>query len=350
MVRSRMASFSSSRDLMAFLLLYFCLKAFSADSNGSFSFKNFGKDSNFTSQLVLYGDAKVDNGSSSVQISGSGVTGGGRIVLKNPINLVDVGLRKKVSFSIYFVFSMPREHGNGLAFYMVPSGFILNPFDERKHQFLAIEFDTFKDEKYGDVNGNHVGVDIDSMVSVKVSNVSSFHLELNSGEKLQSWIDYDASSERFEVRLSKLGADRPVEPLLFYSMNLSKMWEGIDVSVGLSSLNGNSSQTCNIYSLRFELRTVPHWMHSEPVDPNKFMHKGEDVRASRRNDCALKILTALILGSGFGALGAFFVLSVWTILGKRRPVVPEEYDVQPEESEYKNFSVCADKAAEDGIK
>lgn len=334
---------------MAFLLLCFCFKA-SADSNGSFSFKNFGKESNFTSQLVMNGDAKVDNGSSSVQISGSGVTGAGRIVLKNPINLVDVGLRKKVSFSMHFVFAMSRKNGDGLAFYMVPSGFLLSPFDVRKHHFLAIEFDTFMDEKYDDVNDNHVGVDVDSLVSVKVSNVSSIHLELNSGEKLQAWIDYEASSERFEVRLSKLGADRPVEPLLFYSIDLSKMWEGMDVSVGLTSLEGNSSQTCSIYSLRFESRTLPHWMHSEPVDPNKFMHKGEEVRASRRNDCALKILTALILGTGFGALGAFFVLSVWTILGKRRPVVPEEYDVQPEESEYKKLSVSVDKAVEDGIK
>ncbi|XP_075486325.1 lectin-like protein At1g53070 [Primulina tabacum] len=345
-----MASFSSSRDLMAFLLLCFFLKAWSADSSGSFYFKNFGKDSNFTSQLVLYDDAKVDNDSSSVQISGSGVIPAGRIVLKNPINLVDVGLMKKVSFSMHFVFSMSRENGDGLAFYMVPSGFLLNPFDQRKLQFLAIEFDTFKDEKYGDVNGNHVGVDVDSLVSVKVSNVSSIHLELTSGEKLQAWIDYEASSERFEIRLSKLGSDRPVEPLLFYSIDLSTMWEGMDVSVGLSSLKGNSSQTCSIYSLRFESRTVPHWMHSEPVDPNKFMHKGDEVRASRRNDCALRILTALILGTGFGALGAFFVLSVWTILGKRRPVVPEEYHVQPEESEYKKLSVSANKTVEDGIK
>ncbi|KZV18534.1 L-type lectin-domain containing receptor kinase VIII.2 [Dorcoceras hygrometricum] len=345
-----MASISPSRDLMAFLLLYFCLQAWAADSNGSFSFKNFGEDSNFTSQLVLYGVAKVDTGSSSIQLSGSGVTGAGRIALKNPIDLGDTGLRKKVSFSMYYVFSLPGKNGGGLAFYMVPGGYLLNPFDERKHQFLAIEFDAFKDDKYGDVNDNHVGVDVDSLVSVKVSNVSSIHLELNSGEKLQAWIDYEASSERFEVRLSNLGADRPVEPLLIYSMDLSKMWEGMDVSVGVSSLSGNSSHSCNIYSLRFELRTVPQWMHSEPLDPNEFMHKGEEVRDSRRNHCALKILTALILGTGFGALGAFFILSVWTVLGKRRPVVPEEYDVQPDESEYKKFSVSADKAGEDGIK
>ncbi|KZV18858.1 L-type lectin-domain containing receptor kinase S.4-like [Dorcoceras hygrometricum] len=69
---------------------------------------------------------------------------------------------------------------------------------------------------------------------VKVSNfIDSFGAE--QWGKLQAWIDYEASFERFEVRLSNLAADRPVEPLLVYSMDLSKMWEGMDVSVGLSS-------------------------------------------------------------------------------------------------------------------
>ncbi|KAI3473173.1 hypothetical protein Pfo_029888 [Paulownia fortunei] len=353
-----MAKFSSSRYLLAFFLLNLYLKVMDADPNLTFSFKNFGKDSNFESQLALYGDAKVANDNMSVQIAGSGVSSAGRFICKKPINLVEGNSRNMVSFSNYFVFSMSRENGEGLAFVMLPFGFPLNVFDggsmgmlgERKMKFLAVEFDTFMDEKYGDVNGNHVGLDLESPVSVKVSNVSSINLVLNSGEKLQAWIDYEASSKRFEVRLSKFGDNRPLDPLLSYPIDLSKMWKEEDVTVGLSSSSGNSSQKSNVYSWSFKSRTMPQWMHSEPMDPEDFVEKGEELKVPKRSDCALRILAALIFGTGCGALGAFFVLFVWTILGNRRPVVPEEFAMQPKELEYKKFNVSVDKTIEDGMK
>ncbi|KAI3447744.1 hypothetical protein Pfo_004409 [Paulownia fortunei] len=349
---------SSSRCLLACFLLNLYLQGMAGDPNLAFFFKNFGKDSNFESQLALYGDAVVANDSMSVQIAGSGVSRAGRIIYKKPINLIEVNSGNMASFSNYFVFSMSRENGDGLAFIMLPFGFPLNVFDggsmgmlgERKMNFLAVEFDTFRDEKYGDVNGNHVGVDVDSLVSVKVSNVSSINLKLNSGEKLQAWIDYEASSKRFEVRLNKLGDNRPVDPLLSYPIDLSIMWKDKAVTVGLSSSSGNSSQKCNVYSWSFRPRTVPHWMHSKPMDPEDFVGKGEELKVPKRSDCALRIVAALIFGTGCGALGAFFVLFVWTIFGNRRPVVPEEFAEQPKEFEYNKFNVCVGKTIEDGKK
>ncbi|KAL3826076.1 hypothetical protein ACJIZ3_022105 [Penstemon smallii] len=342
-----MAALSSSRYLLAFFILSLYLKFIATEANLAFSFKNFGKDSNFESQLALYGDTKVANDSMSVQVTG-------RIISKKPINLIEGNLRKyMVSFSNYFVFSISREIGDGFAFVMLPVGFPLNEFDggsmgmlgKEKMKFLAIEFDTFKDEKYGDVNGNHIGVDIESFVSVKVSNVSSINLVLNSGEKLQAWIDYEASSKRFEVRLSKLGENRPVAPLLSYSIDLSKMWKRENVTVGFSS------SSTKLYSWSFRSRTVPHWMHSEPLDPENTMKTKEEFKVTKRSDCALRILAALVLGTGCGALGAVFVLFVWTIFGNRRPVVPEEFAVpQKKIEEYKKFNVVIDETIKDGEK
>lgn len=40
-----------------------------------------------------------------------------------------------------------------------------------------------------------------SLDSVIVSNVSSIDLVLSSGKKLHSWVDYDSSSKRLDVRL-----------------------------------------------------------------------------------------------------------------------------------------------------
>ncbi|GER55841.1 concanavalin A-like lectin family protein [Striga asiatica] len=350
-----MGAFLSLRYLLASLLLNVCLKAVNADPNLAFSFEGFGKDSNFGSQIALFGDAKVVLGNMSVEIAGSRSFSGGGLICKKPINLLSS--RDMVSFSNYFVFSMSGKNGDGLAFFMLPSDFPHNSSDlgsmgilgEKKSKFLAVEFDTFMDEKYGDVNGNHVGLDIGSPVSVKVSNVSSVNLVLNSGEKLQSWIDYEASGKRIEVRLSRLGQIKPIAPLLTYPIDLSKMWRGKNVTVGLSSSSGNSSQYSIIYSWSFNSRIMPHWMHSEPLDPEGSSKKGESLKISKRSDkCALKILAALFFGSGCGAIGAFLVLYLWAVFGNRRPVVPEEFAVQTKESGYDKIDVLSsDKTIED---
>ncbi|XP_075515939.1 L-type lectin-domain containing receptor kinase S.6-like [Primulina tabacum] len=203
----------------------------------------------------------------------------------------------------------------------------------KKMKFLAVEFDTFKDEKYGDLNNDHVGIDVDSFASVKVSNVSAIELELN------------------KVRLGRiLGGKKPVDPLLSHHIDLSRMWKNEDVLLGLSSSSGNSSQKCNIYSWSFVSRTMPHWMHSEPMNPETFTEKGEeDMKVHKtRSDCAMKILAALIFGGGCGALGAVVVLFVFAIFGNRRPVTPEDLAVQPKKLEHKKLGSAIHKAIQDG--
>ncbi|CAL5420238.1 unnamed protein product [Camellia sinensis] len=358
--RSRMASISTSRYFAALSLLILFFKTVSSDSNSTFDFKNFAENSKFELQLALYGDAKVVNGGSFVQITGSSSSSlsAGRVFYRKPIKLVDGNPREIVSFSTYFSFSISPESGDGLAFDMVPIGFPLNAFDngsfglldDQKFRTLLVEFDTLMDNKYGDLNANHVGIDIDGLVSLKVSNVSSMNLVLNSGEKLQSWIDYEAGSKQLEVRLSKLGEFRPVVPLISFPIDLSLMWKEQAVFVGLSSSNVNSSQTCNVYSWSFRLRQVPHWMHSQPLDPMAFNNKTRTLTVCKRRDCLSKILAALIFVIACGALGAFVVLFVWTLLANRRPVVPEECTAQPVGFEYEKFKVVADKAIEDGKK
>lgn len=84
------------------------------------------------------------------------------------------------------------------------------------------------------------------------------------------------------------------------------------------------------------------------MNPEGIVARKEDVEAHKRSHCALRILVALIFGSGCGALGAFFVLFLWTMFGNRRPIVPEEFAMQPKEFEYKKFDVSVDKSIEDG--
>ncbi|KAF7142377.1 hypothetical protein RHSIM_Rhsim05G0202700 [Rhododendron simsii] len=352
-----MATLSPLRYILALSVLVLLFKTISGFSNSTFSFKNFGNGSNYESKLALYGDAKVVNGGSSVQITGFSSLRAGRIFYKKPIRLVGGNPMKFMSVSTRFTFSISPGNGDGLAFVVVPVGFPLAVFDGGsfgllsgyKNRTFSVEFETLMDVKNGDLNGTHVGVDDSGLLSVKVGNVSSPDLVLNSGKKLQAWVDYEAGSKRLEVRLSEFGKMRPVDPLLSYPIDLSQMWKEREVFIGLSSSNGNSTQSCNLYSWSFKLRHVPQWMHSEPLDPKGLSNKPEYLSVPKKSDCFWRIIAALIFGTGCGALGVFFALFLCTIFGKRPPVVPEEY---PPPSlgfvEYEKFKVVLDKAVDDG--
>ncbi|GAB4833921.1 hypothetical protein Ancab_032168 [Ancistrocladus abbreviatus] len=359
-----MASSSISWYTFTFSFLVLFFATLSADQPPSFGFQTFSKDSNFESQLALYGDAKVDSGGSFVQITGSRSMSTGRLMYKRPIKLVEGDPRKQMSFGTYFSFSLSAQVGVGLAFVMLPNGFASNGYDgssfglsyglgQGKIRGFAVEFDTKIDAKYGDPNGNHVGIDVGSLVSVKVTNVSKTKLVLNSGEKLQCWIDYEPSSKRVEVRLSKLGAERPIVPLVSCPIDLLEIFKDEELFFGLSASNANSTQICNVYSWSFKLRRFPYWMHSQPLDPDLLSKDAKPVIMQRRSDCTLRVLTALIFGTGCGALGAFLVLLVWTMLANRQPVMPEEFVVHPVKCDYDYDKVkvlVMDEAMKDGGK
>ncbi|KAJ4704535.1 L-type lectin-domain containing receptor kinase VIII.2-like [Melia azedarach] len=363
-----MAIFFTSSYFAALALLVFHFKiltaepssSFSAEQSSSFSFKSFGKDPTFESNIALYGDSKVVNGGYSVQLTNSVRSSSGRVMYKKPIKLVGGNPRNLASFSTNFSFSISKESGDGLAFVMAPNGFNFRMAgnssfglsigsDKSKFRVVAVEFDTLRDVDYGDLNENHVGIDVGSLVSVKVTNVSSENILLNSNKKLNSWIDYEASSKRLEVRLSQSHTTKPVDPLLSYPIDLSKMWNDEEVFVGLSSSNGNSTQTCYLYSWSFKLRHIPHWMHSQPLDPQTFAKNSKTPQPlPKRSDCLLRVLAALISGAACGALGATVVLYLWTIFTNRRPVVPEEFVVHPVDFDYNKVKIVLDKAVKDG--
>lgn len=324
---------SSSSSFFRYLLPYFLLNLYlqskAATTNLAFSFKNFGKDSNFESQLALYGDVMIAKDNMSLHIAGSGSSSprAGRIIYKKPINLVEINSGNLLSFTNYFVFNISGEKGGGLAFLMLPSGSPVDVLDggsmgvfrERKVKFLSVDFGSVRDGRYGGVNENHVGITVG--------------LGLNSGEMLEAWIDYEASGKILEVRLSKLGNIRPVHPLLSYPIDLWMTWKlGEAIAVGLSS-----SHMTDLYSWSFRSRTAPQWMHSEPVDPEELMEKREDVKVAKSDRCSLTTLAALFIGVGCAALWGFLMVFVWTMFGRRRPVVPEE----SEEFEPEKIDACA---------
>lgn len=320
--------------LSALALVVVSLGALADDPGPSFSFRGFAKDAYFESNVALYGDAKVVSaGGSSVQLTGAGGPSAGAVAYRRPIKIVQGNPENLVSFSTHFAFSLSGGGGDGFAFALSPSGFNADGFGDMDSPFglplgkngtsngtVAVEFDSVK---------NAVAIDAGGLGPVKAKNLSSLDLVLNSGSKLHSWIDYEAGSRRLEVRVSRSSESRPSDPTLARFVDLWTMWKEGDVFLGLSSSNGNSSQACFIHSWSFKLRHVPRSMHSEPVDPQAIRQNAKNLGGHEKNDCFLKVLAAMVFGTGSGALGAFVVLYLWTIFGNRRPVAPEEFVVEP---------------------
>jgi hypothetical protein len=334
-----MATFFTSNHFTAFTILILFLKIQSFDPVSSFNFTDFGKDPNFKSIVGLYHNAKVANGSSEALLSGFEDSAKWAVRYKKPIRIVDVDGEPKLSesFSTYFEFSMSLGDGNGLAFVMAPKG-----FDESK--VVAVEF----------IASNKSSASFSMIVKVGITpvekiNVSSFNMVIRNGGKLYAWIDYEASGRRLEVRLSRYGHSKPVDPLLSKYVDMTNNWKTEEMFVGFDSLKGKTSQACFLYSWSFNLRRYPRWLHGVALDPNFSSDKNthSPLAGKPRSDCVLKVLAAMIFGAGCGALAAFTVLYLWTIFGNRRPVVPEECVMQPVDFEYKKVNIVVDNPLKD---
>ncbi|KAK7286863.1 hypothetical protein RJT34_22182 [Clitoria ternatea] len=352
-----MAPFTPSHYSKALTFTFFFLKTFAFDPIPLFSFADFEKDLKFQSNVALYGNAKLVNGGSEIHFSGYGDNSSiGRVLYKKPIKLFEGKPKQLVSFSTYFAFSISLDSGGGLAFDMIPKGvkgdvFLQSysrfPFElnSRKLEAIGVEFSASKGGRNVDL-----AVNLGNSVVATISNISYINFGLKSGEKLHAWIDYEGSSRSLEVRLSQYGNSKPSDPLLCHSIDLSNMLKENGMFVGFSSVKGNGSQSqaCFLYSWSFVLRHFPHSLHSEPLDPKVFVKNTETPLVKHRSDCLLRVLAAMIFGTGCGALTAFIVLYLWTIFGNKHGVVPEESVMQPIDVEYRKVKIVVDKTIEDG--
>jgi hypothetical protein len=87
---------------------------------------------------------------------------------------------------------------------------------------LAIELDTVQNPDVGDIDNNHVGIDVNSLQSVEAATAKYFSnkegknisLELMSGNLMHLWIDYDEAEKLLNVTLAPTTIPKPNRPLL----------------------------------------------------------------------------------------------------------------------------------------
>ncbi|KAG1355343.1 L-type lectin-domain containing receptor kinase IV.2 [Cocos nucifera] len=179
-----------------------------------------------------------------------------------PVSFRNSTSGKALSFSTSFIFAIvpryPDLFGHGLAFvlahsvdlsYALPSQYmgLFNANNSNSsNQIVAIEFDTNMNPEFGDIDNNHVGIDVSSPRSVNSSHAAYFtndngagfkNLSLVSGKPIQAWIEYSHMDGLLNVTLAPIDIPKPVVPCLSSNVNLSSlisdyMYVGFSSSVG----------------------------------------------------------------------------------------------------------------------
>ncbi|XP_058099355.1 L-type lectin-domain containing receptor kinase SIT2-like [Magnolia sinica] len=166
---------------------------------------------------------------------------------------------KNQSFSTNFVFAIVPKYRNvssfGAAFVISPSKEfpvgqvgqymgIFNPTNNGNlsNHIAAIELDTVLNPEFGDINGNHVGVDINGLDSITSAPAAYFsnmsgrfkNLSLISGEPMHVWVEYNGVQNQLNVTLSPIDLPKPDLPLLSSMVDLSSIMLD-DMYIGFSS-------------------------------------------------------------------------------------------------------------------
>lgn len=186
----------------------------------------------------------------------------GHAFYSSPFQLRNSSTGQAFSFSASFALvTVPvffKLGGHGLAFTIatskdlkaLPSQYLglLNSSDigNFSNHLLAVEFDTVQDFEFGDKNDNHVGIDINSLVS-NASETAGYYtddsglkkqdLNISGGTPIMAWVDYDSAANLLSVTLSPFST-KPRKPLLSFPVDLSPilkdyMYVGFSASTGL---------------------------------------------------------------------------------------------------------------------
>uniref|UniRef100_M0ZNG2 non-specific serine/threonine protein kinase n=1 Tax=Solanum tuberosum TaxID=4113 RepID=M0ZNG2_SOLTU len=222
------------------------------------------------SSLKLLGDAHLGNNTikltRDLAVPNSGA---GKVLYSKPVKFRQPGLDFPASFSTFFSFSVsnlnPSSIGGGLAFVITPddesvgdSGGYLGILDAEGGQNgnFGVEFDTLMDVEFKDINGNHVGLDLNSMISTQVGDLDSIGVDLKSGDLVNSWIDYFGSTKKLNLYVSYSNL-KPKEPFLSVTIDISEYVNDF-MFVGFSGSTQGST----------EIHSIEYWSFTSSFDTN----------------------------------------------------------------------------------
>jgi hypothetical protein len=222
--------------------------------------------------LSLDGSASILR-SGALQLTNDSNNLMGHAFFDSPVQAVRDGV--VVSFSTAFVFdivTIDRTGGHGLAFVMAASKALpganfeqflgllgKNNLGNASNHVFAVEFDTVQAAGLlNDINSNHVGVDLNSVVS-NVSKPAAYFTDdgknvpvtLESAQEIQAWVDYDSRTKVLNVTIAPVSVtSRPRRPLISHVIDLLPIFKQ-DMYVGFSAATGKLASSHYILAWSF---------------------------------------------------------------------------------------------------
>ncbi|KAM7276818.1 hypothetical protein ACFE04_018684 [Oxalis oulophora] len=220
----------------------------------NFIFNSFNATGNATN-FILVNDARVD--SSVVRLTNdSNQFSFGRVFY--PTRLSTKRRNTLSSFSTSFVFSVlpdiDSSPGFGLAFVLSnwtsPPGALASQYfglftNATKlviAPLLAVEFDTGQNPEFNDPDGNHIGIDLNSIQSVKTQPAGYYNasgdfvsVSMRNGQNVHAWIEFDGVNFEINVTVVPVGVSKPVMPSLSYRDPLIANYVSNEMFVGFSA-------------------------------------------------------------------------------------------------------------------
>ncbi|CAN4118211.1 unnamed protein product [Withania somnifera] len=311
-----------------------------------FSFTRFNQPNN---NITLSGVAEIGK-NGFIQLTNDTSRLMGHAFHSSPFHFKNSSNATAFSFSTCFALAIvpeyPKLGGHGLAFTISPSKDfstalpsqylgLLNASDigNSSNHIFAVEFDTVRDFEFGDINDNHVGVNINSLESnqsAAAAYSSDDHsvkqdLNLKSGKVILVWVEYDSVTKLVNVTLSPTSS-KPKIRLLSYHLDLSSILKR-NMYVGFSASTGLLASSHYILGWSFKLNGQAKFLDldSLPSLPGpKKKHTG--------------LIIAISIAASVFALGSILVAVYLTWRIKNADVIePWELEIGPHRYSYQEL-------------
>ncbi|KAF5476732.1 hypothetical protein F2P56_003440 [Juglans regia] len=239
--------------LIVFLLSLISPPTFAVD----FLFNSFNGIVNSTN-LTLINDALLD--SSVVRLTNdSNQYSYGRAFYPTKLSMRPTANSSTIaSFSTSFVFSiLPKISTSpqfGLAFVLSNStsppgaiasqyfGLFTNATVPTVAPLLAVEFDTGRNPEFNDPNDNHIGIDLNNIISTKTQPAGYYNstggfvpVRMQTGQNIRAWIDFNGTDFEINVTIAPIGMSRPSKPTLTFKDPVIANYVSAEMYVGFSA-------------------------------------------------------------------------------------------------------------------
>uniref|UniRef100_A0A2C9V636 non-specific serine/threonine protein kinase n=1 Tax=Manihot esculenta TaxID=3983 RepID=A0A2C9V636_MANES len=292
-------------------------------SSLSFNFPSFDSSNH---DINYEGDASLLD--SVIQLTPNQLSQTGHATYVEPMHLWDNASGSLADFTASFSFSIDSQnnasHADGLAFFIVPPQYRMP--DEKQgsgiglasgnltlnstaNPFVAVEFDTYYNP-WDDMDDDHVGIDINSLKSLKSV---KWYSSVMDGRVMDSRISYNSSSMNLCVYFTGISENIKVDQNLCYEVDLRGYlpeW----VLLGFSGATGANSEFHRIHSWSFDSSFQPHKNSTTtpsppPPDMPVPISTGKDENKAGK-----------IAGVVIGSLGACVIvfLGIWYFRHKKK--------------------------------